>query len=95
MASRWEQGSVVTVFGGSGFVGRHAVEALARDGWRVRAAMRRPDLAGHLQPLGDVGQICAVQANVRFANSVRRAVSGAEAVVNLAGIVTAIGAADL
>ena len=91
MASRWEQGSVVTVFGGSGFVGRHAVEALARDGWRVRAAMRRPDLAGHLQPLGDVGQICAVQANVRFANSVRRAVSGAEAVVNLAGIVTQSG----
>ena len=91
MASRWEQGSVVTVFGGSGFVGRHAVEALARDGWRVRAAMRRPDLAGHLQPLGDVGQIYAVQANVRFPDSVRRAVSGAEAVVNLAGIVTQSG----
>jgi uncharacterized protein YbjT (DUF2867 family) len=86
MASRWEQGSVVTVFGGSGFLGRHAVEALARDGWRVRAAMRRPDLAAHLQPLGEVGQIYAVQANVRFPDSVRRAVKGAEAVVNLVGI---------
>jgi nucleoside-diphosphate-sugar epimerase len=56
MTSRLEQGSLVTVFGGSGFVGRHAVEALARDGWRVRAAVRRPDLAGHLQPMGDVGR---------------------------------------
>ena len=66
MTSRLEQGSLVTVFGGSGFVGRHAVEALARDGWRVRAAVRRPDLAGHLQPMGDVGQIDPVQANLRF-----------------------------
>ena len=62
--------------GGSGFVGRHAVEALARDGWRVRAAVRRPDLAGHLQPMGDVGQIHPVQANLRFPDSVRRAVEG-------------------
>ena len=66
MISRLEQGSLVTVFGGSGFVGRHAVEALARDGWRVRAAVRRPDLAGYLQPMGDVGQIHPVQANLRF-----------------------------
>jgi NADH dehydrogenase len=79
---------LVTVFGGSGFVGRHAVEALARDGWRVRAAVRRPDLAGHLQPMGDVGQIHAVQANLRFPDSVRRAVEGAEAVVNLVGILS-------
>jgi uncharacterized protein YbjT (DUF2867 family) len=91
MASRWEQGSVVTVFGGSGFLGRHVVEALARDGWRVRVAIRRPDLAGHLQPLGEVGQIYAVQANVRFPDSVRRAVKGAEAVVNVVGIVATSG----
>ena len=92
MASRLEQGSLVTVFGGSGFVGRHAVEALARDGWRVRAAVRRPDLAGHLQPMGAVGQIHAVQANLRFPDSVRRAVEGADAVVNLVGILAKSGA---
>ena len=47
---------VVTVFGGSGFLGRHVTRALAKRGYRVRAAVRRPDLAFHLQPLGDVGQ---------------------------------------
>ncbi|MGE0852571.1 MAG: complex I NDUFA9 subunit family protein [Hyphomicrobiaceae bacterium] len=92
MASRLEQGSLVTVFGGSGFLGRHAVRALARDGWRVRAAVRRPDLAGHLQPMGAVGQIHAVQANVRYPDSVRQAVEGAQAVVNLVGILAKTGA---
>ena len=91
MTSRLEQGSLVTVFGGSGFVGRHAVRALAADGWRIRAAVRRPDLAGHLQPMGAVGQIHAVQANVRFPDSVRRAVEGADAVVNLVGILAKSG----
>ena len=91
MISRLEQGSLVTVFGGSGFVGRHAVRALAADGWRVRAAVRRPDLAGRLQPMGAVGQIHAVQANVRFPDSVRRAVEGADAVVNLVGILAKSG----
>ena len=74
--SRWAEGPIVTVFGASGFLGRYAVGALARDGWRVLGASRRPNLAGHLQPMGDVGQIHAVQANVRYANSVRRAVEG-------------------
>ena len=92
MTSRLEQGSVVTVFGGSGFLGRHAVRALARDGWRVRAAVRRPDLAGHLQPMGAVGQIQPVQANLRYPDSVRRAVEGARAVVNLVGILAKTGA---
>ena len=91
MPSRWEEGSLATVIGGSGFVGRHAVRALANDDWRVRAAVRRPDLAGHLQPMGDVGQIHAVQANLRFPNSVRPAVEGAEAVVNLVGILAKSG----
>jgi len=86
MTSRRERGSLVTVFGGSGFLGRHAVSALAADGWRVRAATRRPDLAGHLQPMGAVGQIHPVQANLRYPDSVRRAVAGADAVVNLVGI---------
>lgn len=77
---------LVTVFGGSGFIGRHLVRALARQGWRIRVAVRRPDLAGHLQPLGTVGQIHAVQANLRDNASVQRAVDGADAVVNLVGI---------
>ena len=77
---------LVTVFGGSGFVGRHIVQALARRGYRVRAAVRRPDLAGHLQPLGGVGQVTAVQANLRYRWSVERAMQGADAVVNAVGI---------
>jgi NADH dehydrogenase len=77
---------LVTVFGGSGFLGRHVVRALARRDYRIRVAVRRPDLAGHLQPLGRVGQIHAVQANVRYPDSVAAAVGQAEAVVNLVGI---------
>ncbi|HMM63612.1 MAG TPA: complex I NDUFA9 subunit family protein, partial [Mesorhizobium sp.] len=77
---------LVVVFGGSGFVGRHVVRALAKRGYRVRAACRRPDLAGHLQPLGNVGQIQPVQANLRVRWSVDNAVQGADHVVNLVGI---------
>lgn len=77
---------LVTVFGGSGFLGRHVVRALAKRGYRIRVACRRPDLAGHLQPLGNVGQIKAVQANLRVRWSVDRAVEGADHVVNLVGI---------
>jgi uncharacterized protein YbjT (DUF2867 family) len=82
---------LVTVFGGSGFVGRHVVRALAKQGWRVRPAVRRPDLAGHLQPMGGVGQIMPVQANLRYPDSVMRAVEGADAVVNLVGILYETG----
>ena len=78
--------TLVTVFGGSGFLGRHVVRALAREGYRVRPAVRRPDLAGHLQPLGRVGQIHAVQANLRYPASVEAAVRGADVVINLVGI---------
>lgn len=78
--------SLVTVFGGSGFLGRHVVRALAMRGYRVRVAVRRPELAGFLQPLGFVGQIQISQANVRYPESVARAVDGAEAVVNLVGV---------
>lgn len=77
---------LVVVFGGSGFVGRHVVRALAKRGYRVRAVCRRPDLAGHLQPLGNVGQIQPVQANLRVRWSVDHAVRGADHVVNLVGI---------
>ena len=82
---------LVTVFGGSGFVGRHIVRALARRGFRIRVAVRRPDLAGHLQPLGAVGQINFVQANLRFPDSVRAAVEGAEIVINCVGILHETG----
>jgi NADH dehydrogenase len=77
---------LITVFGGSGFIGRHLVRALARRHYRIRVAVRRPDLAGHLQPLGRVGQIHAVQANVRYPRSVEAAARGADVVVNLTGI---------
>ncbi|WP_248310277.1 complex I NDUFA9 subunit family protein [Bosea sp. 117] len=77
---------MVTVYGGSGFIGRHVVRALARLGWRVRVAVRRPDLAGHLQPLGIVGQINPIQANLRYPASVLRAAEGSEVIVNLVGI---------
>lgn len=81
-------GRLVTLFGGSGFIGRHVVRALARDGWRIRVASRRPDLAFHLQPLGKVGQIHAVQANLRYPDSVVQAMREAEVVVNLVGILS-------
>jgi len=77
---------LITVFGGSGFIGRHVVRALAVRGYRIRVGCRRPDLAGHLQPLGNAGQIQPVQANVRVRWSVDRAVEGADHVVNLVGI---------
>jgi NADH dehydrogenase len=78
--------TLVTVFGGSGFLGRHVVRALAKRGYRIRVAVRRPDLAGHLQPLGRVGQIHAVQANLRYPASVEAAARNADVVVNLVGI---------
>ena len=77
---------LVTVFGGGGFVGRHVVRALAKRGYRVRVAVRNPNLALHVQPLGNVGQIQPVQANLRMRWSVDRAVAGADCVVNLVGI---------
>jgi NADH dehydrogenase len=91
MISRLEAGSLAVVFGGSGFVGRHTVAALAKRGWRVQAAVRRPHLAGHLQPLGAAGQIYAVQANLRYPDSVARAVEDAEAVVNAVGVLAPAG----
>jgi NADH dehydrogenase len=91
MADRLDDQGLATVFGGSGFVGRYAVTALAREGWRIRAAVRRPDLAGFLQPAGRVGQVFPVQANVRYADSVARALQGAKAVVNAVGVLASSG----
>ncbi len=77
---------LVTVFGGSGFIGRYVVRRLVRAGHRVRVAIRRPDEGLFLKPFGAVGQIDLVQANVRDDASVARAVAGADAVINLVGI---------
>ncbi|MBD8686109.1 MULTISPECIES: complex I NDUFA9 subunit family protein [unclassified Rhizobium] len=77
---------LVTVFGGSGFVGRHVVRTLAKRGYRIRVAVRRPDLAGFLQPQGNVGQISFAQANLRYKESINKAVEGADHVVNCVGI---------
>lgn len=78
--------TLVTIFGGAGFVGTQIVQLMARKGYRIRVAVRRPDLAGHVKPLGAVGQIIPIQANVRNAESVQRAVKGAQIVINLVGI---------
>jgi uncharacterized protein YbjT (DUF2867 family) len=83
---------LVTVFGGSGFLGRHVVRALAKQGWRILVASRRPDLAFHLQPLGGVGQIHAVQANLRYPESIAAVLNKADAAVNLVGILRQSGA---
>src|SRR5450432_3849476 len=84
--------TLVTVFGGSGFVGRSVVRALCKRDYRIRVAVRRPELAGHLQPLGKVGQIHSVQANLRYPASVEAAMRDSEVAINLVGILTAAGA---
>src|SRR6476661_2990370 len=84
--------TLVTVFGGSGFLGRSVVRALCKRDYRIRVAVRRPELAGHLQPLGKVGQIHAVQANLRYPASVEAAMRDSYAVINLVGILAAGGA---
>src|SRR5581483_8989273 len=90
MASNMD--TLVTIFGGSGFLGRAVVRALCKRDYRIRVAVRRPELAGHLQPLGKVGQIHAVQANLRYPASVAAAMRGAEIAVNLVGILAQSGA---
>ncbi|MDU6804117.1 MAG: sugar nucleotide-binding protein, partial [Bradyrhizobium sp.] len=84
--------TLVTVFGGSGFVGRNVVRALAKRDYRIRVAVRRPELAGHLQPLGRVGQIHTVQANLRYPESVAAALRDSHVAINLVGILTESGA---
>jgi len=82
---------LVVVFGGSGFVGKQVVRALAKRGYRIRVPMRRPHLGADLRVLGDVGQIQLVQANVRFPDSVDAALKGADAVVNLVAVLNESG----
>jgi len=83
--------SLVTIFGGSGFLGRHIVRALANDGWRIRAVMRKPNTAHFLLPMGRVGQIQLLKANVRDDGAVDAALRGAHAAVNLIGILSQSG----
>lgn len=78
--------SLVTVIGGSGFIGRHLVARLAQEGWQIRVAVRRPDEALFLKPAGVIGQITPVPANIRDQASIEAAVAGADAVINLVGI---------
>jgi NADH dehydrogenase len=82
---------LVTIFGGSGFVGRYIARAMAKEGWRVRVAVRRPNEALFVRPYGTPGQVEPVAANIRDDASVRAALRGADAVVNCVGILNAVG----
>jgi NADH dehydrogenase len=82
---------LVTIFGGSGFLGRYTVQAFARAGHRIRVAVRKPNLANFLLPMGHVGQIQVVHADIANADSVARALKGADAAVNLVGILYETG----
>src|ERR1700759_3778583 len=84
--------TLVTVFGGSGFLGRNVVRALAKRDYRIRVAVRRPELAGHLQPVGRVGQIHAVQANLRYPASVEAAMRDSHVALHLVAILPQSGA---
>lgn len=77
---------IVTIFGGSGFVGRYVARRMARRGWRVRVAVRRPNEAIFVRPYGEVGQVEPILANIRDEASTRRAIEGATAVINCVGI---------
>lgn len=82
---------LVTVLGGSGFVGRHIVKALAKRGHRVRVACRRPDLAGYVMTAGAIGQIGLVQCNLRYPASVQAACAGADVIINCVGLLSENG----
>lgn len=82
---------LVTIFGGSGFIGRYAARQLVKAGYRVRIACRRPGLAGDARLAGSPGWVDVVQANVRDRPSIARALDGADAVVNLVGILQESG----
>ena len=83
--------SLVTVFGGTGFLGKYVVRALARDGWRIRVAARNPLRSPQLKVMGEVGQIEFARADLRAPDSVALALEGAEVVVNLVGVLAETG----
>jgi len=76
----------ITIFGGSGFLGRYVVRALAKKGWRIKVATRRPNRAFFLRPMGQVGQIGFIKCDVADADQIAHAMAGSQAVVNLTGI---------
>ena len=82
---------IVTVFGGSGFIGRYVTQRLARAGWRVRVAVRRPSEAGFVRPYGVVGQVEPIQANIRDEASTRAAIAGSQSVINCVGVLAEVG----
>jgi NADH dehydrogenase len=82
---------LVTIYGGSGFVGRYVARRMAKAGWRVRVAVRRPNEAMFVKPYGAVGQVEPVFCNIRDDDSVRSAMQGADAVVNCVGILAESG----
>lgn len=82
---------LVTIYGGSGFVGRYIARRMAKEGWRVRVAVRRPNDALFVKPYGVVGQVEPVACNIRDDASVRAAMKGADAVVNCVGILNRSG----
>jgi NADH dehydrogenase len=82
---------LVTIIGGSGFVGRHIAQRLARRGWRVRVACRRPNEAMQVKPYGTVGQVEPVQCNIRDEASTRAVIRGSDAVVNCVGLLSEWG----
>lgn len=82
---------LVTIYGGSGFVGRYIARRMAKAGWRVRVAVRRPNEAIFVKPYGVVGQVEPVLCNIRDDASVRAVMSGADAVVNCVGILAEVG----
>ncbi len=82
---------VVSVFGGSGFLGRHVVRALAKEGWRIRVAVRHPNTAHFLKPMGRVGQIQLLKANINNDEAVVAALKDADAAINLVGILAQSG----
>ena len=82
---------LVTIFGGSGFVGRYIAQRMAREGWRVRVAVRRPNEAHFVKPYGTVGQVEPVLCNIRNDDSVRQVTRHADAVVNCVGTFDASG----
>ncbi len=86
-----QSAKLATIIGGSGFVGRYVVRLLAQTGWRIKIVCRHPEQAGFLQPLGNVGQVQAVHANICDARSLRAAIKGSDALVNLAGVLAQSG----
>jgi len=82
---------LVTIFGGSGFVGRYVARRLAKNGWRVRVAVRRPNEAMHVKPYGVPGQVEPVLCNIRDDASVASVMNGSDAVVNCVGILAEVG----